>query len=402
MRRILTEYRQAFSGLPRTTWLLCLTTLVNRSGTMVLPFLVLYLTSEKGFDKSQAGLFLSLYGAGAIAGSSLGGMLADRIGALTVQRFSLLLTGVGFALLGTLEQPVAIGATLLLLSVVAEAFRPANGAYLASTCSGELRVRAMALNRLAINLGMAIGPSIGGFLAVIGYGWLFLVDALTCGLAAVLLFVAFRREPVAIADVADDPGADRGPWRDGLFLLCMTAVLIICVIFMQTMSTLPLYWHEEYGLTEDRIGLLFAINPILIVLLEMILVHRLQGRSPLRVIAVGAAFIGIGFGIMPLGAGIPFAAFTVVIWTLGEMLESPFMGGFVANRAGDRSRGRYMGVYMLTFSISLVVAPALGTLVYERLGPDTLWYGCGLFALVAAALQLLLARRLDRPGRTLS
>jgi len=394
LRRLASAYREAYSGLPRTTWWVAVVALVNRSGTMVLPFLALYLTSRRGFDAAQAGLLLGLYGLGSAGGTYLGGELCDRLGALPLLRFSLICSAAGFLLISVLESPLWIGASLLFVALLGDAARPALSTLVIAGCPRALRTRAFALLRLSINVGMAIGPVLGGFLALVGYVWLFVVDALTCLLAAALAFSFLKTSPVAAVEAESKQPAGPGPFRDGPFLIVMLLLLVNGMIFLQMFGTLPLYWRERQGFLENEIGLLFALNPVIIVVFEMVLVHRLANRNPVRLMGLGVILIGLGFGLIPFGDGASFALLTVLIWTLGEMLESPQTGGFVVNRAGDHNRGRYLGVYLLTFSLALLLAPIAGTSIYQHLGPNILWWTCGASGLLSGSLLLFLSPKL--------
>lgn len=388
-RSILAAYREAFSGLNRAVWLLALTTLVNRSGTMVLPFLILYLTRKQGFEPTDAGKALGIYGVGGVLGSYLGGWLCDRMPPRRVMVASLALAGAGFILLGRLDARPAILVNLFFLAVVGEGFRPANGAAVATASPPELRTRAFALNRLAVNMGMSLGPTIGGFLAMIDYDWLFVVDGVTSLFAAAVLFVAFHaedRKPVAAAAVAE-PG--RSPWRDRPFLVMMALLFLLALITFQMASTFPLTLRDLYGFHEGRIGLTMAVNTVLIVLFEMVLVHRVGSRDPLKLVGIGGLLFGLGMALLPFGVGLSgfgwvfvYVAFTVMVWTVGEMLAFPLSAGAVANRADEANRGVYMGLYTLSFEGAWVFAPIVGTWVYQSWGAKTLWLGCGAVGVV--------------------
>jgi MFS family permease len=376
-RSILAAYREAFSGLNRAVWLLALTTLVNRSGTMVLPFLILYLTQKQGFATTDAGKALGIYGVGGVLGSYLGGWLCDRVPPRRVMVGSLALAGVGFILLGQLDARPAILVNIFFLGLVGEGFRPANGAAVAAASPPELRTRAFALNRLAVNLGMSLGPSIGGFLAMIDYDWLFVVDGATSLFAAGVLFAAFHaedRKPVKAPAVA---GPARSPWRDRPFLVMMALFFLLALITFQMASTFPLTLRDLYGFREGRIGLVMAVNTVIIVLFEMVLVHRVGARDPLRLVGIGGLLFGLGMALLPFGTGFAFAAFSVVVWTIGEMLAFPMSAGAVANRAEEANRGEYMGLYTLSFEGAWVFSPVVGTWVYQTWGAKTLWLGCG-------------------------
>lgn len=394
LRAIVRNYREAFAGLNRTVWLLCVATLVNRSGTMVLPFLVLYLTERLGFDTAEAGGVLGVYGLGALGGAFVGGWLSDRLDARRVMAGSLVLTAVGFLVLEHQESRVPLFATVFLLSLVGEAFRPANSAALAAAAEPENRPRSFALNRLAVNLGMTLGPAVGGFLAVIDYAWLFRVDAATCLIAAGLLWAFFRQEVRGFRTVRAQEGPS--PWRDRPFVAFLALNFLLAAVTFQVFSTLPLSLRDLYAFSEPRIGLVLAVNTAFIVLFEMVLVHRLSRRNPLAVSGVGSFVFCVGLALLPLGSGFGFAAFTVLIWSVGEMMTFPLLGGWVASHAPDASRGRYMGLFTAAFSGAFVVAPFAGTWVYGHWGPRVLWYGIGAVGLLLWAGFQALAMAVDR------
>src|SRR6185369_766180 len=173
-------YKTSFTGLSRESWILSTVMLINRSGTMVIPFMTLYLTDKSmGRSLSDAGTVVSLFGLGSIIGAFFGGKISDKIGFRQVQLFTLFFGGILFITLGQIKSYPFICACTFLLALVNEAFRPANSSAIAYYSSAENRTRSYSLNRLAINLGWAVGSSIGGFLAAYNYELLFWVDGLT-------------------------------------------------------------------------------------------------------------------------------------------------------------------------------------------------------------------------------
>jgi predicted MFS family arabinose efflux permease len=398
-RRVAVAYRVAYADLPRDVWLLASAALVNRSGTMVLPFLALYLTRELHFSTVTAGQILSLYGLGSMAGSLLGGWLTDRVGAIRVQIASLLAAGVGFLALSQLRTASTIGIAVLLTAAVGDAFRPALFAAIAVKTPAALLSRAFALVRMASNLGMAVGPALGGFLATRRYLWLFVGDAGTCWAAAVVLAAALlaRERAVRLQETART-GPRPSPWHDGPFLLFLGLMALLGTVFFQLFTTFPLYLRSAYGLHEGTIGFLLALNAIAIVTVEMLLLKLVERYAPLRVAAVGTLLVCGGFAVLPLGRGLAFAILSTAVWTLGEMLAMPLSSAHVGRHAPAASRGSYMGAYTLAFSLAAVVAPTLGTLVYARFGPAVLWMGVGAAGLVLFGGFNGLAARLRRPG----
>ena len=399
MRALFRLYRDAYSHLPPAVWWLCSVAFVNRAGTMVLPFLTLWLTTQRGFEPKVAGLLVGVYGGGSLIGTYFGGWLTDRIGAKHVQTASLGGAGVLFMALGQADGLGELLGLLFALGFVADAFRPANLALLAAACPPQHRNKAFALMRLAVNLGWSIGPALGGLLARQSYALLFWIDGATC-LLAMLLFVGFVQRRLPTEDTSPaTPQGSRSPWRDRPFLVTIVMTLLMATVFMQFFATAPLHYERHYGLDEASIGMLSGLNALMVVLFEMALVQMLGTRRPLPTVALGALLMGLGFSLIGLGTTMPFAALCVLIWTCGEMLESAQLMTYVANRAGSKNRGRYLGLLSLTYSLAFVLAPVLGTLVWSDIGPGALWGGCLVLGVVAAAGFLWVDRSETRSGR---
>ena len=364
-------------------WMLSLVILINRSGSVVLFFLVLYLTSQLEFTVGEAGRMISVYGLGALAGSYLGGWLSDRIGVIRVMVFSLILGAIGYIVLCYTKEPLLITIVLFIVAIVVEAFRPANSAALAMVCSPDVRARGFALNRMAVNLGVTIGPAVGGFLALLSYALLFWFDALTCIVASIFLIFLFKNSEIMHIKTNHETDAEtKKPWKDHFYLILLFLLFLTGIIFVQLMNTWPLYLKTYYKLIEDQIGILYAINGIIIVLMELPLIHSVEKKRTLKIMAVGAILFAGGFGILPLSTSYLFAAISVIIWTFGEMLVFPLVTGLIANRASDETRGQYMGMFSFTFSLAFVIGPALGSWIYDNLGPTSLWTGSSVLGIL--------------------
>jgi predicted MFS family arabinose efflux permease len=220
---------------------------------------------------------------------------------------------------------------------------------------------------------------------------LFWIDGITCLAAAGLLFwlVPARKIDTDHKDTSQEQKIE-SPWRDTFFIFLLLLMLCMGMVFVQVFSTWPLFLREVYSFLENQIGLLLAFNAFLIVLIEMPLIHKVENKNPLRVMALGALFLFAGFGIIPLNSSFLFIMFTVVLWTIGEMLIFPIMSSFIANRASDQNRGKYMGMYTFTFALSFVVGPAIGSFIYDHLGPNTLWFGIGVSGVIVLILFRLM------------
>jgi predicted MFS family arabinose efflux permease len=376
--RLVRNYKEAYSGLPGPVWMLAVVEFVNRVGMMVLFFMTLYLTRRLNFSLTQAGQVISSYGIGSLIGTYLGGRLCDRIGAYHVQRLSLGFGGLFLILLAYPSSPLALMGLMFAFGAAAEALHPANLTAVAQVCPPEIRTRGFSLNRLAANLGLSIGPVVGGYLALVDYHLLFWVDGLTSWAALALFFFFFSTQAgPATAQVAVNQRHRKSPGQDPALLTLLGLIFLIALVFSQLFSTFPLYLREAYGFQENSIGKLIAVNTLLIVLTEMLIIHALQTHDPAKVARLGALALCTGFALLPLGSGFLYAAFTVAVWTAGEILTLPLLVTLVAGRAEPAAQGRYQGLLSLAFASALIAGPAFGSWVYKAFGGDIVWYGCG-------------------------
>jgi predicted MFS family arabinose efflux permease len=388
---LVARYLRGFDGLPRSAWLLAAVLLVNTSGTMVVFFLPLYLTEALHWPTSLAGTTMSVYGVGTLFGTICGGLLSDRLGAFKVQRLSLVGTGTILVVLSFLGWAPITLVTIAVWGACASALWPANATAMAAVCLPDVRARGFVLNRLAGNLGVTIGPLVGGFLARHDYRLLFWVDGTTCLLAAAAAWWFFptnRPAPLVHASPETTTPSARW-WDDRVFLALLSATFVFGLVFSQIFSTYSLYLKQVAGLIESRIGPLFAVNTGLIVLLQMQLTHGTERFSRTRLAALGALLLGAGLASIPLAGGNVFAlAATVVVWTFGEMLTLPLFTTMVSLRASAGSQGRYQGLWTMSYSLGVTFGPMAGTWIYVTKGPATLWTAVGLVS-VSLAIALV-------------
>jgi len=391
------KYWKGVGDLPRPVWVVFASTLVNRAGSMVLSFLVLYLTRERQFSAERAGFLLFLYGAGAIVAGPLAGRLADRWGSVPLMRASLFASGAMLLLYPLARSFPALVAVTVALAMVTESFRPAAMSFFAETVEPARRKSAFSVYRLGINLGMAIGPAVGGILATISFRYLFLVDGGTSLAAAmVLAFAAMPRRTRAKAPASHPAPTTATRLRlstaahaDPRFLFFLASVLPVCIVFFQHVSTMPLFVVRDLGFSPRTFGLLFSLNCLLIVLLEVPLNAATSHWPHRRTLALGALLSGAGFGGMAFAHGLVSLAVTVVIWTFGEMLFFPASAAYATDIAPDARRGEYSGLYTMMFSTAFAIGPWAGTVVLERIGARSLW---GITAVLGALAATMLLR----------
>ncbi len=384
--RTLQLYKDSFKGLSQPVWIISIVMLINRSGTMVLPFLTVYLTTKLGFTLAEAGLVMAFFGGGSVLGSYLGGRLTDKFGYYPVQFWSIVLGGLMFFPLLLLTQLAHWCIATFLLATVADAFRPASMTAIAVYSKEHNRTRAYTLVRLAINLGWAIGPVIGGLLAAtVGYSWLFIFDGLTCVAAGIYLRMALKEKKQKISEndkaVETVPSTSvRSAYKDGWILLFLACNIFTMIAFMQLFSTLPVYFKDHFLMNEFQIGLVMSINALLIFGTEMPLIYKLENKAnKLRIIAIGTLCIGLSFLVFNIIGWIGVVIISILFITIGEMLNMPFSNTIVAERANEKNRGQYMGLFTISYSIAHIFAPILGTGVADYYGWTAAWYllfGC--------------------------
>jgi MFS family permease len=387
--------RDTTGGLPATFWYLWTGTLINRLGSFILIFLAIYLTTARGFSAVEAGLVIGLYGAGGTVGTLTGGILADRWG----RRPTLLTAHIGAAsmmvALGFARGLWVIAAGALLLGMFAEAARPAFAAMMVDVVPERDRLRAFSLNYWAINLGFACAAILAGFAAQVSYELLFLVDATTTLITAAVIFLRVR-EPrrVVVGRVPSTPGTRRATngllsvLGDRVFLGFVVINIFTALVFLQHISMLPIAMGQD-GLAPSTYGTVIALNGILIVAGQLFVPRLIRGRNRSHVLALAAVIMGVGFGLTAFADAAWFYALTVLTWTLGEMLNSPSNSTLIAELSLPGMRGRYQGVFSLSWSVAGFTAPILGGVVREHLGDGTLWLGCAAIGLALAVAHLL-------------
>lgn len=395
--------------------------LINRAGTMVLVFFVLYLTNVFGYSDQTAGGIISISALGGIAGALFGGWFSDRFGSVRAQLLFLTLSAIQFLVLMQSTSLISVTSMLVVLMFFNEAVRPGLNSCCLEYSRPENQKRSMGLLRLAVNLGMAFGPVIGGFLAEYdAWDWLFVIDAASCFAATILLFIVFglgekpryddeteeggnrleKSESVELSGIVKtekDQTKFRSPWHDPRMLRFGAVFMLTLIVFIQFGSTLIKYLEEVYGFSESQIGMIEALNPVLIVAFEMVLIKAVEKYSTVKVIAIGSLLICLGFGLLPFGGSLAFCLLAVTVWTFGEMLSFPLATAYVAELSNDRNRARYQGFITVIWSMAMVVGPFFGLTLYG-INKDLPWYA----ALLIGAIAFPMLWNLERAARRLN
>ena len=350
MFRLLTLYRSSFANIQSNIWILSVAMFINRSGSMVLLFTSLYLTKELHFTIAEAGVALSFYGVGSVLGSYAGGWLTDRKNFFDIMLFSLISSGLILLLLLIAKTPFQIALVIFAYAFASDVFRPANSKAIAAYSTVLNRTRSVSLLRLAINLGFSIGPATGGFVALyLGYKWLFVIDACTSFAAALMLFIYLPRhndEPKnAESNLLSD--SKKSAYRDMPYLFFIVLVALYGISFFQLFASVPQYFNKECHYNEGTIGLLLALNGLLVVIIEMPFIAFLEKKQKIfPFIITGTLCIPVAFSFLIFGKGVMvFAVLYTIIITFSEIFAMPFMFNYALSRPGKERQGQYSALY---------------------------------------------------------
>ncbi|WP_407500251.1 MFS transporter [Elizabethkingia anophelis] len=378
--------------------MLSIVMLINRSGSMVLPFLGVYMTDQLEFSIKESGIVLSFYGVGSVIGSWLGGYFTDKFGEYRVQSTSLFLSAPLFLLIPIFTSVEGMALIILLQSIISETFRPANSVAITKYARPENLTRAFSLNRMAINLGFSIGPALGGILSSVSYELLFITNAVGAILAGIFYVRFFRKRHKIYQKkmkeksmVKDTLEKERSPYRDSPFLVYCLLCAIFSVCFFQFFNTIPIFYKEVAHLDQKSIGYILGYSGFIIVVLEMLVVNFADKYLTIaKTLLYGILMCAAAYAMLAINHHISLIMLSISILSVGEILVLPFMSTITALRSGKTNQGAYMGLNGMTFSISFIITPLLGTSVASDLGFNTLWIGSGaVLALAAIAMYFV-------------
>ncbi|MCD8439150.1 MDR family MFS transporter [Tenacibaculum finnmarkense] len=398
MKKLYFNYLNTFKGLSREVWWLALITLINRAGTMVIPFLSLYLIKSLNFTLKDVGWIMTCFGLGSVLGSWIGGKLTDKIGFYKVMKASLFLTGLLFIALQFVTSFVGFCIGIFLVMLVADTFRPAMFVALSTYSKPENKTRSVTLIRLAINLGFSAGPALGGLIITsLSYSGLFWVDGITCISATFLLINVLNPKKARTLDelkVANPISI----FKDTAFWLFFVGMFIFALVFLQLFSTIPLYYKQAHHLSELQIGLLMAMNGFIIFSLEMPLIKWLEESKYSKefLIFIGLFLMGLSFFVLNLTSWSGILILGMFFMTFGEMIALPFSNAFVINRAKKGNQGEYMAYYSIAFSLAHIFGHNSGMRLIDAYGFDTTWSIVTITAVVGLVIFLLLMRMVKK------
>lgn len=401
LQKAFNRYIDSFRGFTKEIWILTLVTFINRAGTMVLPFLSKYLKEDLQFSYSEVGWVMVCFGFGSMIGSWLGGKLSDKVGFYKIMIFSLFTSGILIFCIQFITSFAGLCLGMFFVMIIADMFRPAMYVSLGAYAKPENRTRAFTLVRLAVNLGFAAGPALGGLIIMgIGYKGLFWIDGISC-VTAILIFGLLVKEKKK-SPYEDHQNFEeaivKSVFKDAPFWVFLLGSYLTAMIFFQLFTTLPLYQSEWYHLTEFQTGLLMSFNGLIIFFLEMPMVNYFERKkvNKLKIIVWGTFLVSLSYFSLLVNFWSGILIIGMLLITFGEMLNFPFSNTFAMSRAPRGHEGRYMALYTMSFSLAHITSAKLGMEIIARFGYQTNWLVMGIMGLVGCFSFIYLNRMLLR------
>jgi MFS family permease len=397
---VLPDFKERLSAYPRQFWILFFGQLVSSIGmSLVWPFMTIYVRDKLGVALTVVGLVLAANSGAGLVSQLAGGPLVDRFGRKIAMAFSLGARSVILLGLGLASDLPSFACLIVLSGFVGSLFNPALNSMVADMVEPGRRIEAYGLMRIVSNLGIAIGPAIGGFIASRSY----LVSFLAAAAASAIYFLIilfFTTETLPEVSVERNASAEvSGGYgrllRDFRFLAFCLTLAVMGIAYAQMTTILPVYIKEQYGIVESQFGLIMATNAAMVVVFQYP-VTKLLKRVPLgSALAVGALFVALGLGTVAISSAFAMFLLSMVIVTIGELIFAPSSTTFAADVAPEAMRGRYMGVYGMSYGLTFGLAPAVGGIINDSLSPVAVWYSMTGVALLSAVSFLLIGRLIN-------
>ena len=385
-----TKIKNSYKEYPSTFKVLVLASFIDMLGGFLLyPFFALYITQRFGVDMIQVGLLFTVFSAGNIIGSMVGGALADKYGRRVMIIIGLVVSGIGSIFMGLVDDLNVFFILAASLGLVGNIGGPARQAMVVDLLPKEKQAEGFGIMRIFMNLAATAGPILGGFLASQSYMWLFLADAVSSLLTAVIVFVVIpetkpekpenKQEESVISTII----GYKEVLKDGVFMLFLFVSAIMVMVYMQMNSTLSVFLWEVHNFPLQSFGLLLSMNALMVVVLQFWITKRISKYAPMKVMAIGALFYVVGFGMYGFISAVFLFFIAMIIITIGEMIVTPIQQTAVASFAPDDKRGRYMAMYGFSWGVPNLFGVLVAGLIMVNIGPNWVWYIAGILSLIS-------------------
>ena len=387
---MLEKIKIAYKGYPSAFKVLVLASFIDMiGGALLFPFFALYITERFGVGMIEVGFLFTLFSAGSIISGIIGGALADKYGRRVVLLIGLVVSGVGSIFMGLVDNLNFFYILAAILGLVGDIGGPARQAMVVDLLPSEKQTEGFGIMRIAMNLAVTAGPILGGFLATQSYMLLFIADAVSSLITAIVVFIVIpETKPEKPEDEPEESfikhlAGYKEVLKDGIFILFLSVSAIMVIVYMQMNSTLSVFLRDVHGFLPQNFGLLLSMNALMVVLFQFWIAKRISKYAPMKVIAIGALFYMVGFGMYGFVSAVYLFFIAMIIITIGEMIVTPIQQTLVASFAPEDKRGRYMAMFGFHWVIPNLFGVLLAGLVMEYIGPNWVWYFAGILCFIS-------------------
>lgn len=378
-----------FAKYPRQFWLLFWGLLISTIGSsMIWPFLLIYVSRRLALPLTVCASLMTINAVAAVAAALTAGPILDRFGRKWVMVLSLGMVGLSYIFLASASNYLAFAVVMIMSGAFTPLYRVGADAMMADLIPAEQRMDAYSLLRMSNNIGVSLGPAIGGWIASASYTIAFFIAA--TGMSIYGLIIAFMARETLPSEIkaqvsrtAERFGGYGRIFRDRAFMAFIGVFILNQITAALLWVIMPVYANTNFGVAEKLYGFIPTTNALMVVLLQLWVTARTKRYSPYMVLSIGAAFYAIGVGAVALSAGFYGFLIAMVIATVGELIMTPTATTLVATLAPADMRGRYMGIYSLTWNVAAGIGPLMGGFLGDNLGPKSTWIGGLLIGLIS-------------------
>lgn len=388
---MINNIRKTYNEFPKPFWVLMLATVIDQIGTfMVFPFFALYMTDHFGVGMTEVGLLFAVFTFTGILGSILGGALTDKVGRKSMVLYGLFISGISSITIILIDDLSLFYLAAGFIGLLGNIGGPARQAMIADLLPEKQHAEGYSIFRVAINISAAIGPVIGGLMAVRSFNLLFIGDAILSAITAVIVFIYLpETRPKPTEDQQEESVAQSVKgygrvFKNKAFMLFVLVSVLLASVYMQLNTALPVYMRDMHGFLPKYYGGLLSMNAALVVAFQILLTRRLSKYPQLIIAAIGAIFYAVGFVLFGFISGIMLFVVAMVIITIGEMIVAPIGQTMAAKFAPEDMRGRYLAVFGFSYSLPNIFVPYLMGLIMDNYDPNWVWYISGVLGVMAA------------------
>ncbi|MGD8865518.1 MAG: MFS transporter, partial [Anaerolineales bacterium] len=397
---MINRLRSTYKEFPRSFWVLAGSGFIDRLGaTLVFPFFSLYITQKFEVGMTQAGVLLAIFSITGLAGSMIGGALTDRFGRRFLVLFGLIISALSSVLMGLVNDLSVFYLLAGFAGLLSDMGGPARQAMVADLLPEKKRSEGFGILRVAGNMAWIIGPTIGGLLAARSYLLLFVLDAISSTIVAVILYLEVPETMPSIESDGEETHfidtikGYRVVAADGLFLSFVLTTMLMSVVYLQMYSTLSVYLRDVHGVPARGFGALLSMNAATVVLLQFWITRKVRPYPQMLIMALGTGLYLVGFTAYGFVSSYVLFAAAMLVITFGEMLIIPVGQSLAARFAPEAMRGRYMAFFGLSWAIPNTIGPYTAGLVMDHFDPRWVWYAAGILSALAVLGYLTLYLR---------